>query len=165
MIRNAAMFGPWAVLICLPITGSGLVLADEPTLQRLIDQGAIAEAEQQLRGQIPDCEAPVTSEAAIQLEILRRTRHDFSLTADEVLQQIRHSIPTATLADVQRWRDSGDLQSRWIDGQPRYFRRAVSNLFRFNEDARKQRGTTKTKSQEFDLNQHIETLVALCAIG
>ena len=53
MIRNAAILGPWAVLICLPITGSGLALADEPTLQRLIDQGAFAKPSNNCAGRFP----------------------------------------------------------------------------------------------------------------
>ncbi len=160
MIRKTAWFAPCAVLIVLTLTVGKLTLADEPTLATLIEQGAFTEAEQQLRTQIPDVDAPVTSEAAIQLEILRRIRHDFSLTADEVLQQIRQSIPDATQADVERWRDAGDLQARWIDGRACYFRRAVSNLFRFNDEARQRRQTVAaTASDDFDLDQLIEKLV------
>ena len=75
---------------------------DDATIQALIASGSFAEAEKLLGEQIPDPEAPVASPAAIQLEILRRTRHDFSLTADEVLREIKQSIPDATAEDLER---------------------------------------------------------------
>ncbi len=127
----------------------------------LIESGSFAEAERLLAAQIPDPEAPVTSEAAIQLEVLRRTRHDFSLTAADVLAQIQAEIPDATATDVLAWRDSGDLQSRVIDGELRFFRRAVSNLYRFNSVARQRRQPPLRSDAEFDLTAHIEALVAL----
>ena len=49
-----------------------------------------------------------------------------------------------------------------IDGSPRYFRRAVSNLYRFNDDARMRRQTAPT-GKRFDLTSHIAELVELSA--
>ena len=134
--------------------------ATEPDIQALIAEGSISEAERLLKQRIADPSAPVTSEAAIQLEILRRTRSDFPLTEKEVLGQLQKSIPDATLADVARWREAGDLQYRRIDGELRYFRQAVPNLFRFNDDARRRRrGVTPDK--KFDLNSHLGQLVEI----
>ena len=65
-------------------------------IEALIANGSFAEAESRLREQVVDPSAPITSEAAIQLEILRRTRHDFALTNDDVLKQIKESVPDAT---------------------------------------------------------------------
>ena len=118
-MRNPATVWQSVVLIlvvsCARYPSS--VIADEPRLAELIEQGAFAEAEAMLRAEIPDLDAPVTSDAAIQLEILRRTRYDFALTGDEVLEQIQKSIADVTAADVDRWREAGDLQARVIDGE------------------------------------------------
>ena len=82
------------------------------------------------------------------------------LTDTEVLAQIKESIPDATQANVDRWRESGDLQYRTIDGQPRYFRRAVSNLFRFSRDARR-RQKSPLVEKKFDTTALVEKLVQL----
>jgi transglutaminase-like putative cysteine protease len=139
-----------------------LVAATEADIRALIAEGSFAEAERQLKERIADSAAPVTSEAAIQLEILRRTRADFPLTEEEVLRQLKKSIPDAASADVERWREAGDLHYRQIDGELRYFRQAVPNLFRFNNEAKSRRRETGT-DKKFDLNAHIEQLVELAA--
>jgi hypothetical protein len=135
-------------------------VADE-SVQALIDKGSYADAEKLLRAQIKDGSAPITSDAAIQLEILRRTRQDFSLTENDVLEQLRRTIPDVTPEDLARWREAGDLQVRLIDGQPRYFRSAVPNLFRFSEDARQRRrpGSFKPEQKKFDMTAHVRELV------
>src|SRR5687767_10675303 len=97
-------------------------------IKSLIADGSFTEAEKRLRTQLADPAAPATSDAAIQLEILRRTRQDFPYSSDEVLAQLRESIPDVTNDDLDRWREAGDLQYREIDGEKRYFRQAVSNL-------------------------------------
>jgi transglutaminase-like putative cysteine protease len=143
------------LVLCQP------AIADDPKLQSLIDAGAYTEAEKLLAEQISDPDAPATSPAAIQLEILRRTRHDFSLTPQDVLRQIKESVPDASPADVERWREAGDLQARTIDGQTRYFRQAVSNFFRFNQEARQRRASDKEDENKFDLTAHARELVRL----
>ncbi len=119
-------------------------------IQSLIDRGDFAEAEKLLREQIVDQSQPVTTAPAIQLEVLRRTRYDFALTDKDVLAEIKQSIPDVTQADVDRWRNAGDLQYRVIDGERRYFRRSVSNLFRFNAEARGRQQKTGAK-KSFDI--------------
>jgi Transglutaminase-like superfamily len=129
-------------------------------VQTHIDKGSFAEAEKLLRVQIPDPTAPPAGDAAIQLEIIRRTRHDFALTDTDVLAQIKKTVPDATQADVDRWREAGDLQYRMIDGERRYFGRSVSNLFRFNADAKK-RQTESPEEKKFNTTALVENLVKL----
>lgn len=130
-----------------------------PDINRLIELGEYREAERQLRQQISNPQEPITSDAAIQLEVLRRTRLDFPLSGDEVLAGLRQEIPDATESDITRWRERGDLQARWIDGEFRYFRRAVSNLFRFSEEARGRRKVQAVQERDFNLEKLIEKLV------
>src|SRR6185312_9832464 len=73
-------------------------------IKALVDQGNFSEAEKLLHAQVSDPAAPVTSEPAIQLEVLRRTRYDYALANKDVLAEIKKSIPDATQADVDRWR-------------------------------------------------------------
>ncbi len=136
----------------------------ESQVQALIEKGEFAKAEAALAREIDDLEAPVTEPAAIEREILRRIRHDFSLTAAEVLAEIQKSIPDATLEDVERWYAEGDLQGRVIDGEVKYFRRAVGTLFRFSDDAKQRRaaaGQHKPGEDNFNLPGELQQLVEL----
>ena len=134
--------------------------ATDAEIRALIASGSYAEAERQLKGMIADPSAPITSDAAVQLEIVRRTRSDFPLTEADVLTQIQKSIPDANFSDIARWREAGDLHHKLIDGQIRYFRQAVPNLFRFNDEAKRRR-RDPSAGKKFDLNAHLERLVAL----
>ncbi len=142
------------------LSGAKQSTAQDSKINTLIDRGDFAEAEKLLRAQIADSSQPVTSEPAIQLEVLRRTRSDFALTNKDVLAQIKQSVPDATQADVDRWRKAGDLQSRMIDGEPRYFLRSVSNLFRFNEEAKRRQKNAKAE-KKFETVGLVEKLVKL----
>ena len=132
----------------------------DANINSLIADGNYAEAEELLQAQIVDSNAPITSEPAVQLEVLRRTRHDFALTNEQVLAEIKQNVPDATQQDVDRWREAGDLQFRTIDGEPRYFTRAASNLFRFNQEA-KRRQVKPEAEKKFNTTALIETLVKL----
>ena len=129
-------------------------------IKSLIDRGDFAEAEKLLKSEISDTSQPVTTEPAIQLEVLRRTRYDYALTDKDVLAEIKKTAPDATQEDVDRWRKAGDLQFRVIDGETRYFRRSVSNLFRFNADAKK-RQKNAPEEKKFDTAAFVEKLVKL----
>jgi transglutaminase-like putative cysteine protease len=139
----------FGLVVCHPCSAKSATDQDS-RITALIAHGEFAEAEKLLQAHIPDPAQPVTTAPAIQLEILRRTRYDFALTDEDVLAEIRQSIPDATQADVDRWRDAGDLRYRVIDGQRRYFRRAVSNLYRFNAEARSRQQKAGAK-KAFDI--------------
>ena len=77
-----------------------------------------------------------------------------------MLREIKKSVPNATQADVDRWRKAGDLQYRVIDGQNRYFQRSVSNLFRFNAEAKRRQQNAKPE-KKFNLPAPVAKLVQL----
>jgi transglutaminase-like putative cysteine protease len=69
----------------------------------------------------------------------RRVAMDFPLTEAEVKQELARLIPDYSEADFTRWHDKGLLEYKFIDGEKRYFKRAVSNLFYIDEEARDRR--------------------------
>jgi hypothetical protein len=154
--RNVLLLG----LFLCSISGAKQATDRDAKVKALIDRGNFAEAERLLKAQIGDLSQPVTTEPAIQLEVLRRTRYDYALTDKDVLAELKKIVLDATQADVDRWREAGDLQYRMIDGEPRYFRRSVSNLFRFNADA-KRRQKTATAEKKFKTAELVEKLVKL----
>jgi transglutaminase-like putative cysteine protease len=139
---------------------------DKAQIKALIDKGDFKAAEKRLQAEISDPSAPITSEPAIQLEVLRRTRSDYALTEKDLLAEIRKEIPDATQADVDRWRKAGDFQFRVIDGETRYFRRTAGNLFRVDEEAKKRqkeakKDAKKDAAKKFNTTDFIKKLVKL----
>lgn len=152
----------------LETTGASVVWtrtdADAARLRSLIAGGQFAQARHWLGG----LNDPILRDEG--LEMLRRIERDFALDASQVLGQLREWIPDAREADVQSWTRSGDLQHLAIEGQPRYFRRAVANLLRFNAEAQRRRDAARPPTTNpapadrhgagFTLNGHLEQLVA-----
>lgn len=127
----------------------------------LAEQGDFTAAERLLTPHIVELEAPVVGPYAEARETLRRIRHDYALSAEQVLEQIRTKIPDATLDDVERWRTQGVLQHRVIDGEVAYFRREPANLVRFSEEAKGRAGKEPVDIKRFDLPNHLAELVKL----
>src|SRR4051812_23905560 len=138
------IFASVSALCIFLLSGAKQATDSDSKLKTMVERGDFAEAEKILRTQVTDPSAPVTTGPAIQLEVIRRTRYDFALTDKEVLAELKQSIPDAKQSDVDHWRKSGGLQYRVIDGEDRYFRRAVSNLIRFNAEAKRRQQHAKT---------------------
>ncbi len=102
-----------------------------------VERGQFAEAEALLRSRLADPAAPAVDPIAVELEVIRRLRHDYALSPQQMLERIRALIPDATAEDVTRWRHAGLLEFRFIDGEVRFFRREATNLLRFSEEARR----------------------------
>jgi hypothetical protein len=70
----------------------------------------------------------ISREADSLSQIARRIPLDFSLTSEKVIAQMEKRIGIYTPEEQKTWEDNGWLESRIIDGEKRYFNRAVSNL-------------------------------------
>ncbi|MTK52269.1 MAG: transglutaminase domain-containing protein [Paludibacter sp.] len=89
-------------------------------------------------------------------EIASRTQLDFSLSEPKAEAQIRTKIGSFTLSDKKHWEENNWLEYKIIDGQKRYFNRAVSNLkLRLNQynDSVNQRSTPIDSIKAFRLRQ------------
>ena len=144
-----------------------IVAQAETDVDKLVEQGEFSKAEQILREQLADPDAPVVEPAAIELENLRRTRREFSVSEAQVLAELRKGIDDVSIDDVRRWRDAGLLTHRVIDGEARYFLRAASNLFRRSEEASERRNEQSKAAErtrlakKYDVTSHVVQLVAL----
>jgi hypothetical protein len=95
------------------------------------------------------------------LEIIRRTRYEYSLTAPELLAKIKKDIPDATARDVERWAKNSAARYRMVDGKKYFARREPSNIFLFCEEAKARRakaGNAPAKS-EWKLTDHLQAVV------
>jgi transglutaminase-like putative cysteine protease len=120
----------------------------------LINAGALAKAEALLQSHSD------VAAAAETLEIIRRIRQDYSVTAAGMLKKLQPSIRDLTADDVARWTETRELQARTIDGQLAYFRREPSNLFRFCPDAIARRLTPPPNPSDTALTDHLAAVIA-----
>jgi|GEM_PF-34045 len=126
-----------------------------------IAEGRFGEAEELLAALVPDPNAPVVDEPGVLLEIMRRIRLDYPLTAEQMLARLREQIPDVTPDDVARWQARGDLQHRVIDGQTWFFAREPGNFFRFCAEGQARRKPVVKPAGEFDLTGHVVRLLEL----
>ncbi|BBE19992.1 transglutaminase-like enzymes [Aquipluma nitroreducens] len=71
------------------------------------------------------------------VDIGRRIRLDFRLTETDVKSQLSKYFPALDTALFRNWENSLKLEMHLIDGEKRYFKNAVANLFRLDDEARK----------------------------
>jgi transglutaminase-like putative cysteine protease len=142
-------------------TGASLAwTSTDPTItqaRELISRGELAKAETLLRTATPAADPVAVAQT---LDIIRRIRHDYSLTADQLLAKLRPQISDLQPADLDAWRQGGQLQHRMIDGHVAYFRREPSNLFRFCPPAIARRVQKPQPDDSFSLTDHLARVVA-----
>ncbi len=69
------------------------------------------------------------------VDIGRRIRLDFRLTESDVKSQLAKYFPDLNPTEMQNWEHAMKLEMRTIDGEKRYFKNAVPNLFRLDDEA------------------------------
>jgi transglutaminase-like putative cysteine protease len=73
------------------------------------------------------------------VDIGHRIRIDFIRTEAEIKDQLSKYYPVLDSTLFNQWETTQKLEMRLIDGEKRYFKNAVANLFRLDDDARKQK--------------------------
>lgn len=71
------------------------------------------------------------------VDIGNRIRIDFARTEEEVKKQLSKYFPVFDSSLFNKWETTQKLEMRVIDGEKRYFKNAVANLFRLDDEARK----------------------------
>src|SRR3954468_24058186 len=141
-------------------TGASLAwTSEDPVISKareFILRGELSKAESLLRAS-PGADAAAVGET---VDLIRRIRHDYSLTSGALVAKLKHQIPGVQAGDVEAWREAGQLQFRMIDGQIAYFRREPSNLFRFCPPAIERRAIKATPPDAFSLNDHLAQVIA-----
>lgn len=125
----------WPMVLPLP----ALAEADDPlaTIVADIDQGRFGNAETAIARALAGGGGDTAGREALlfQRERMRRIRLDFSLDAAAVRERIRAQVPDLQEDEFRRWDREGLIERLDIDGEPRYFNRSASNLFRLSPEA------------------------------
>ncbi len=126
------------ILLLFFISLSGIGLAQTSTkftgIESLIQKGDFTKASIQ----IDSLRATNTLtkredyELLFRKDVLSRIRLDFTLTEKEVRERLNRYFPQLNDSQMRSWEQNRKLEMKVIDGQRRYFKVAVPNLFRLD---------------------------------
>jgi len=149
------------------------VFAELPSkFQKLIKQGLFTECQQSMRKELAkNLNLPALTRLELQFEIERldRIKKDFTETRADIIPEIKKYIPEVNDILLSAWEQKRVLEFMIIDGQKRYFRLAVNNLFRIDPAAKKQNLAVlkeihreqSSDENSFSLNRHVEQVLEL----
>ncbi|GAB6281628.1 MAG: transglutaminase domain-containing protein [Ignavibacterium sp.] len=96
------------------------------------------------------------------IDLMNRIELDFSKTSDQILQELKKYYPDVNEQMLIQWEADGSLEMQLINGEKRYFKNAVPNLFRINKEAKftkeKVDGIGKDILKEF-LNKNLPEVI------
>jgi transglutaminase-like putative cysteine protease len=103
----------------------------------LVDAGDFRAAQQQIDAATAaaDIDADTLTALQFQRERMRRIRLDFPLTEAQAKRKLRERIPDLRDDEFAAWKQANQLEHLVIDGEPYYFNRSISNLFRLSPQA------------------------------
>ena len=134
-------------------------------IESLIAQGEFTEAREIIQTRLAnDSTLSDTTrlELTFELERMDRIDKDFAKSQAEVLEYIQQYIPDATVGDLRRWEEEKSLESKFINGERRYFQWAARNFFRINPEAKDiwaKAHQDEDSGEKFDLNGHIQKIM------
>ena len=134
-----------------------MAVASDPAAGRvvaLVDAGHFAQAEAAIAQGLAQAADDSARDALLfQRERMRRIRLDFTLSEAQVRARLRELIPDLREEEFAGWDRASLLEHMTIDGEKRYFSRAVSNLFRLSPAA-----AARRKEQKSFRDSPLETL-------
>ena len=146
-------------------TGASAAFTSQDAVVRkamaLMQSGKFRQAESLLRATDQPADSDALRARTEALEIIRRTRYEYSLTAPELLARIREQVPDATARDAERWARDSAARYRIIDGKKFFARREPSNIFLFCAEAKARRaeaGNAPTETN-WKLTDHLKAIV------
>ena len=139
MIRNFALFIFLSLATCIlcKCTGTGNKKINQA--EELFCKGEFRQAEailNQIRAELKT-DSALDAKAEILEAKIARIRIDFSKNEEQVREELKPWFPGVDQKTIDNWEKGKKLEMRHIDGEKRYFRHAVSNLFRIDSLAMK----------------------------
>ncbi|HHV40210.1 MAG TPA: transglutaminase domain-containing protein, partial [Bacteroidales bacterium] len=108
------------------------------TIQTAIEEGHFKKAEHMIRKYIAHTELAPEEKMQWEWEIDRMHRIvlDFTKTPEDALEYIRTYYPDVSQEQIKAWEESRALEGMVINGEKRYYSRALRNLFRIDADCK-----------------------------
>lgn len=108
------------------------------TIKTAIEEGHFQKAEHMIRKYIAYTEPAPEEKMQWEWEIDRMHRIvlDFTKTPEDALEYISTYYPDVTQEQIKAWEESRALEGMVINGEKRYYSRALRNLFRIDADCK-----------------------------
>ncbi|MDP3829790.1 MAG: transglutaminase-like domain-containing protein [Ignavibacteriaceae bacterium] len=101
-------------------------------------------------------------ELSFQKELMDRIEKDFTRNRDYIFNQLKKYYPQLTDQMLVEWESSKALEMKLLNGEKRYFKNAIPNLFRIDKEAKKVKESIysigENKLADF-LSVHIPALI------
>ncbi len=112
-----------------------------PAINKQISEGNFTKAELMIKNTLASKSLnPVESyDLNFQVDKMNRIRLDFNKTEKEVKKELEKYYPNLDKKMLLGWEKDKSLEMKIIDGKKMFFHNAVSNLFRINAEAKKQK--------------------------
>ena len=164
-----AMF--FVLMVLALASGPGWAMSDME-FDRMMDrieslqaEGNFAEADEAARTALADHGGDMSSEQrrALQFELERtkRTRKDYSLSADKLFGYLERSIKDVTREEFEQWIEEGRFDSLTIDGETFYVGPSRANLFFRYPDIRARAVKPWNDEWERFLQEEIDAITSL----
>ncbi|MDB6110492.1 MAG: Transglutaminase domain protein [Pedosphaera sp.] len=119
-------------VLCVSLVFNGMAQTDIiRQATQLEDKGLFNGAAELLTKAInsPAASATELKELEFERDRLERIKQDYSLTRDQLYQELKGAVKDLTAAEYDKWVQAGWFDSREIDGTLYFFGSGVSNLF------------------------------------
>ena len=128
-------------LIITATTACLLSQTNYPEINEQINKGNFSAAQSLIKIKLNDESLAETEkyDLLFQIEVMNRIRKDFTRTRDYVINALKKYYPALTDEMLLAWENDNSLEMKIIDGEKKYFTNTVSNLFRINKEAKKQK--------------------------
>ena len=122
-----------------------------PEIDQEIEKGNFTRAQQLILQKIAEgfLSKAEIYQLNLQSALLDRIRIDFNRDETYVRKTLAIYYPELTDSQLHDWEVSNELEMRRIDGEKKYFRNAVWNLFRINKEAGKRKKEVDGESQSY----------------
>lgn len=150
---------------CFLFIGCKLSDISKANLAFLIEMGEFTIASQFIEEKLFDDELKedIRNELLFQKDMMIRIEREFRVSEADVIEKLSPYFFDSICIYMEKWRNDKSLEYRLINGQKRYFRNAVPNLFRLNEFAKNTKdklgGNTSNYLKRFCLD-HTSQLIS-----
>ena len=146
--------------------------SEEDLIKTNIIQGNFEKAQQLMLDLIVTNQDTISQEfldsVKFEIERLDRIKKEFTLDSSQVLEKVKKYLPGANDSSLAIWTKQKYLESKIIEGEVKYFKQAVENLFRVHPELRmiKARSDSAAMDQRkirkyvsFPLDMHIKRVI------
>ena len=124
---------------------------DTEKLDRLIQKGEFSDAIKIIEFYLQKDETLSISGANFlkgKLNEMQAVKREYTLTYAEVFEKLKTKIPDLSEHDMERWTNDYSLEHYLIDGEIKYYRLCIFNLFKVNEEAAERANITNNDSYD-----------------